>query len=111
MKTMRVYRLTGLSPTLFRRLKAAQMEAACVWNLCTETHKQARIVHAKWPGQRELEQTTKGRFALNAHAVQQVVHAFLANVETTRTLRREHPAMSMKNPWRTKRFYPVKCYV
>jgi hypothetical protein len=30
MKTMRVYQLTHLSPTLFRRLKEAQMEAACV---------------------------------------------------------------------------------
>jgi putative transposase len=108
MKTMRVYRLTGLSPTLFHRLKAAQMEAALVWNFCMETHKQARIGHAKWPGQRELEPTTKGRFALNAQAVQQIVHAFLANIDATRQLRTEHPEMRMKYPWRTKRFYPVK---
>src|SRR5947209_15766812 len=90
MKTIRLYRLNNLSPTLFRRLKAA------------------RLAHAGWPGQRELEQATKGRFALNAQAVQQIVHAFLANVETTRTLRREHPEMRMKYPWREKRFYPVK---
>src|SRR5207302_952841 len=64
--------------------------------------------HAPWPRQRELEHSTKGRFALNAQAVQQIVHAFLANVETTRTLRREHPEMRMKYPWREKRFYPVK---
>ncbi|HLZ59764.1 MAG TPA: transposase [Ktedonosporobacter sp.] len=108
MKTVRVYRLTNLSPSLFRRLKAAQMEAACVWNHCMETHKVARMAHAKWPGQRELEQTTKGRFALNAQAVQQIAHAFLATVETTHTLRRKHPEMRMKYPWRTKRFYPVK---
>jgi len=104
MKTMRIYRLTDLSPTLFRRLKAAQMEAACVWKLC----KQARLTHAPWPTQRELEQATRGQFALNAQAVQQTVHAFLANIETTRTLRREHPKMRMKYPWRTKRFYAVK---
>jgi putative transposase len=36
-----------------------------------------------------LEQATKGRFALNAQAVQQIVHAFLITIETTRTLRRE----------------------
>jgi putative transposase len=108
MKTIRVYRLTHLSPTLFRRLKEAQMEAARVWNLCMDTHKQARMTHVKWPGQRELEQETKGLFALNAQAVQQITHAFLANVETTRTLRKEHPEMHMKYPWRTKRFYPVK---
>jgi putative transposase len=108
MKTIRVYRLTHLSPLLFRRLKEAQMEAARVWNRCMETHKEARLAHALWPGQRELEQATKGQFALNAQAVQQIVHAFLANVETTRTLRREHPEMRMQYPWRTKQFYPVK---
>ena len=36
-----------------------------------------------------------------------IVHAFLANIETTRKLRREHPEMRMKYPWRQKRFYPV----
>jgi putative transposase len=36
-----------------------------------------------------------------------VVHAFLANVETTRQLRQTHPQMRMKYPWRVKRFYPV----
>jgi hypothetical protein len=108
MKTIRVYRLNNLSPTLLRRLKAAQMEAARVWNLCVQTHKAARVTHAQWPGQRELEQATKGRFALNAQAVQQIVHAFLANVKTTHTLHREHPEMRMKYPWREKRCYPVK---
>ena len=104
MKTIRVYRLTNLSTTRFRRLKAAQMEAARVWNCCMELHKQARVGHTHWPGQRELEQATKGRrFALNAQAVQQIVHTFLANIETTRTLRREHPQMRMKYPWREKR--------
>ena len=48
MKTMCVYRLTNLSPTLFHRLKAAQMEAAQVWNVCVDAHKQARMSHARW---------------------------------------------------------------
>jgi putative transposase len=108
MKAIRVYRLSHLSPTLFRRLKEAQMEAARVWNLCMQTHKEARMTHLPWPEHRELEQATKGLFALNAQAVQQTVHAFLANVETTRRLRRQHPEMGMKYPWRTKQFYPVK---
>jgi len=73
-----------------------------------ETHKLARMTHAPWPGRKELEHAAKGRFALNAQAVQQIGHAFLANIETTRTLRREHPEMRMKYPWRTKAFYPVK---
>ena len=77
MKTIRVYRLTDLSPTLLRRLKEAQMEAARAWNLCMQTHKQARMTHATWPGQHELHQATKGRFALHSQSVQAVFRAFL----------------------------------
>ena len=108
MNTVKVYRLDHLSPTMFRRLKAAQIEAAQVWNLCMQTHKTARSEHMKWPGRNELQQATKGKFALHSQSVQMVVHAFLANIETTRQLRQTHQEMKMKYPWRTKRFYPVK---
>jgi putative transposase len=108
MKTIRVFRLTGLSPTLFHRLKDAQQEAARAWNVCMELHKEARLTHASWPDAMDLHRATKGQFALNAQAVQQITRAFLGTIETTRTLRREHPQMHMKYPWRTKRFYPVK---
>ena len=37
-----------------------------------------------------------------------VVHAFLANIDTTRQFRQTYPQMQMKYPWREKRFYPVK---
>lgn len=92
---------------MFQRLKAAQMEAAQVWNCCCELHKAARTTHSTWPGQNELQQATKGCFALHSQSVQMVVHAFLANIETTRTLRATHPKMRMKYPWKIKRFYPV----
>lgn len=107
MNTVRVYRLQP-TPKLFACLKAAQMEAAKVWNLCVEIHKQARMSHAKWPGRNELQKATKGQFALHSQSVQMVVHAFLANIDTTRQLRQSHPQMKMKYPWREKCFYPVK---
>src|SRR6266700_1197704 len=107
MKTVRVYRLKHLSKSQFNRLKAAQGEAAQVWNACMETHKAARQTHAPWPRRHELQQVTKGKYALHSQSIQMVVHAFLANVETTRQLRKTHPQMKMKYPWRTKRFYPV----
>ena len=106
MKTVRVYRLQP-TPQLFQRLKAAQMEAAQVWNLCMETHKQARMAHSPWPGQNELHRVTKGRFTLHSQSVQAIFRAFLGTIETTRQLRKTHPQMKMKYPWRTKRFYPV----
>jgi len=107
MHTVRIYRLDHLSPTLFQRLKAAQMEAAAVWNACCELHKAARTMQSRWPGQDDLQRVTKGHFALHSQSVQMVVHAFLANIETTRKLRASHPKMRMKYPWKTKRFYPV----
>src|SRR5215471_1608678 len=88
MKTVRVYRLTHLSPTLFRRLKAAQMESAQVWNVCVDIHRKARMSHTRWPDQYELHRSTKGRFALHSQSVQAVFRAFLGTIETTRTLRR-----------------------
>src|ERR1700694_1660800 len=83
MHTDRIYRLDHLSPTLFQRLKEAQMEAAQVWNQCCELHKAARQTGSKWPGRSELQRATKRQYALNAQSVQMIVHAFLANIETT----------------------------
>jgi putative transposase len=107
MNTVRVYRLDHLSPGQFSRLKAAQQEAAQAWNFCMETHRDVRMTHQKWLGRDELQRATKGQYSLHSQSVQMVVHAFLANIETTRRLRQEHPEMRVKYPWRTKRFYPV----
>ena len=87
------------------------MEAAQVScrNLCVKTHKAARTSHAKWPGRNELQKATKGgQFALHSQSIQMVVHAFLANIDTTHKLRQTHPQMRMNYPWREKRYYPVK---
>jgi len=107
MKTVKIYPVNHLSYAQFKRLQALQMEAAAVWNVCMETHKAARLEHSPWPGRNELQKATKGRFALHSQSVQMIVHAFLANIETTRILRKAHPRMRMKYPWRQKRFYPL----
>ena len=108
METVHIYRLQP-NKRLFAVLRDAQMEAAKVWNFCVEAHKQARREHLPWPGKSALQKATKGgQFALHSQSVQMVVHAFLANIDTTRKLRQTHPQMKMKYPWRQKRFYPVK---
>jgi putative transposase len=108
MNTVKIYYLNHLSHQRFQRLKAAQMEAARVWNVCLEAHKAARLSHTPWPRRDALQKVTKGQFALHSQSVQMVVQAFLATTLTTRTLRQSHPQMKMKYPWREKRFYPVK---
>ncbi len=107
MNTVIIYQLNRLSPTQFRRLRDAQLEAAQVWNECMQTHKAARLAHQKWPGRQDLQKATKGRFALQSQSVQMVVHALLANIKTTQQLRQTHPQMRMHYPYKSKRFYPV----
>jgi len=107
MNTVHIYPLKNLSQTQFRRLRDAQMEAAQVWNLCMQRHKDARLQHTSWPGRNELQKATKGRFALHSQSVQMVVHAFLANVDSTQQLRQTHPQMRMRYPYKEKQFYPV----
>ena len=107
MNTVRIYPLTHLSATQMQRLCDAQAEAAQVWNFCMQMHKDARLQHTLWPERSELQKATKGRFALHSQSVQMVVHAFLANIDTTRQLRQTHPQMHMRYPYKEKRFYPV----
>lgn len=105
MQTVRIYRLTQLPPKLFQRVKAAQMEAAQVWNTCCELHQEARQTGSIWPGLRELQQATKRKFALHSQSVQMVVGVFLANVDTARQLRKTNP--KIRYPYKPKQFYPV----
>ncbi len=107
MNTVYIYPLKNLSQTQFQRLRDAQMEAAQVWNFCMQMHKTARLQHGSWPGRDELQKATKGRFALHSQSVQMVVHAFLANIDTTQQLRQTHLQMRMRYPYKEKRFYPV----
>jgi putative transposase len=83
---VRIYRLSGLRPSFRTRLRETQMEAARVWTLCRDLHLAARTERTRWPNRDDLQQATKGRFALHSQSVQMICHAFLANVESTRQL-------------------------
>ena len=87
METVYIYPLPTLRPSLRRRLYEAQREAARVWTRCRDLHLAARQRHARWPDRDELQQTTKGQFALHSQTVQMICHQFLANVDTARELR------------------------
>src|SRR5215472_10863061 len=73
-----------------------------------EILKAARLTHARWPDVMDLQHATRVQFALNAQVVQQILRSFLGTIQMTSKLRREHPEMHMKYPWRTKAFYSVK---
>jgi putative transposase len=105
METVRIYPLTGLRPRLRKRLYEAQQEAARVWTMCRDLHLVARQQHTHWPERDDLQQATKGRFSLHSQTVQMICHAFLANVETARELRKTN--RKIRYPYKDKRFYPL----
>lgn len=92
---------------MFHRIKDAQAEAGKVWNLCRDLHLHARQHSKQWPSKSDLQVATKGLFALYSQTVQMICHGFIANVETTKALRKSHPEMKMKYPWRDKTFRPL----
>ena len=106
MQTTKIYRLPYQKPEVFERLKAAQIEAAKVWNECKSAHRECRINQTPWLNQTALQKLTKGKYELHSQSVQMVCQAFLANIDSTRANRRAG-LKNMKYPWRTKRFYPV----
>lgn len=106
MQTTRIYRLPYQKSEVFERLKAAQIEAALVWNVCMEAHKQCRISQTPWLNQTALQKLTKRKYQLHSQSVQMVCQAFLANIDSTRANRRQG-IKNMKYPWKTKKFYPV----
>lgn len=84
----RIYRLNACSRAQRERIRDAQLEAARVYESCVSLHADARATHDKWPGRTQLQEQTKGLFALHSQTVQIVCHEFLANVETTLALRK-----------------------
>ena len=103
----RIYPITNIRPSTRRAIREGQMEAGRVWNTCCAIHREARKAETKWPNRGDLQVATKGGFAIHSQSVQMVAHAFLANIDTTQQLRKTHPQMGMRYPWKEKRFYPL----
>ncbi len=80
----------------------AQHEAARVWMVCRDRHLAARQQHTRWPDRDELQDATKGRFALHSQTVQMICHQFLANVDAARELRKTN--RKIRYPYKDKRF-------
>jgi putative transposase len=105
METVHILRLDQLPRSLTSRLRAAQEEAARVWNECVRIHQEARTARTRWPNRDDLQTATRGMFALHSQTVQMICHAFLATVETARQLKKTNPRM--RYPYKEKHFYPL----
>ncbi len=105
METVQIYPLATPRKGYAQRLREAQQEAARVWTVCRDRHLAARTAHTRWPTRDDLQQATKGRFALHSQTVQMMCHQFLANVETARELRQTNT--KIRYPYKDKRFFPL----
>jgi putative transposase len=101
-ESVRIYRLSNLPRPLKQRLDWAQQEAARVWTMCRDLHREAREQAVPWPAGDDLQRATKGQFALHSQTVQMICHRFLTSVEITRKLKRQNPRV--RYPYRNKRF-------
>ncbi|MGO8950580.1 MAG: RNA-guided endonuclease InsQ/TnpB family protein, partial [Ktedonobacterales bacterium] len=105
METVHIYPLPTLRPSLRRRVYQAQQEAARVWAACRDLHLAARQQHTRWPDRDDLQQATRGQYALHSQTIQMICQQFLANVDATRELRKTN--RKIRYPYKDKRFFPL----
>lgn len=106
LQTVRIHILSGLSKGMADAIRSGQMESAKVWTVCRDELHRCMSQREKWPNRDDLQKLTKGRFALHSQSVQMVCHAFLANVDTAKQLRKSGRT-EIRYPWRDKTFYPL----
>ena len=106
MQSVHIYRLKDLDRRTRARLKAAQLEAARVWNYCVGRHQTARAERTRWPDRDDLQRETKsGQYGLHSQSIQMVCQQFLANVQTIKQLRQSNPRH--RYPYHPKRYRTV----
>jgi putative transposase len=81
-------------------------EAARLWNRLVKVHKYCRKRHWQWPSQGQLEKHFKGRFALHSQTIQALIGKFAANIDATRTKRKEGDQQA-RFPWRDRKRFQV----
>lgn len=102
---MRIIQLKNLPRSTTSRVCDGQIQAGLVWNQCARLHREAREKRTPWPDKASLQKETKGKFELHSQSAQMVCHAFLANVDTAKKLRKEN--RKIRYPYKEKRFYPL----
>ena len=104
----RIYPITDVRPSTRWAIREGQMEAGRLWTAICGIHREARKTETKWPNRDALRSVSKGtQFALHSQTIQAVVECFVTTIDTTKLLRKTHPQMGMRYPWKEKRFYPL----
>lgn len=78
-----------------------------MWIDCVGLFRAALIRRESWPSWAQLRAATKGRYALHSQTVQAIAKSVQTAFVNARILRREHPEMKMRYPWRRKHHYAL----
>jgi putative transposase len=106
MQRTSIFRLNRCGKPQRECIRDGQLESAKVYEFCIEMHAAARAAKEPWPKRKELQEATRGRFALHSQSIQMTCHEFLANVETTCELRRNGDRRA-NFPKRTAKYRPL----
>jgi putative transposase len=93
-------------PRLRRQDTQARAEAARLWNRMVKLHRWFRKHQRPWPTQAQFERHFKRRFHLHSQTVQALIQRFFANLETTRT-NRKNGVSRARYPHKLKHYVPV----
>ncbi|MGB2147768.1 MAG: RNA-guided endonuclease InsQ/TnpB family protein [Vibrio toranzoniae] len=104
MKDIRVVKInTGASTAAQTELRG---ESARLWNRLVKLHKFCRKKRWNWLKQSDLEKHLKGRFNLHSASVQALIQKFCANIDSTRT-KRKNGDSSARYPWRDQKKFQI----
>lgn len=84
----------------------ARRESARLWNRLVKVHKFCRKKHWTWPSKYQLQAHFKGKYNLHSQSVQGIIDKFSANIDSTRTKRKEGDKKA-RYPWRDQKHYQV----
>lgn len=107
MKDVRVVKINIGRPTLSQ--SEIRIESARLWNRLVKLHKFCRKRHWNWPTQGDLEKHFKGRFNLHSQSIQALIGKFIANIDSTRTKRKEGDK-NARYPWRDKKKFQISMW-
>ncbi|CAH7415043.1 conserved hypothetical protein [Vibrio chagasii] len=104
MKDVRVVKVNIGAPTYAQ--SELREESARLWNRLVKLHKYCRKRHWGWPSKGNLEKHFKGRFNLHSQSIQALIGKFIANIDSTRTKRKEGDK-NARYPWRDKKKFQI----
>ena len=91
----------------FNRAWEAVRESARVWNDTLVQYHIAMQCGTEWPTTKELRSSAKKEYALHSQTVQATIECVQTAFENAALLRKTHPQMGMRFPYKDKYHYPV----